>query len=39
MSTPHPHYRAPCMKYAEGFIRQFYVYYMYRPKKYVILGP
>ena len=34
---PHPHYRAPCMKYVEGSIRPIY---MCRPRrKYVIPGP
>ena len=33
---PHPHCRAPCMKYVEGSIRPIY---MYRPRKYVIPGP
>ena len=32
---PHPHTRAPCMKYFEGSIRPIY---MYRPRKYVIPG-
>ena len=33
---PHPHYRAPCMKYVEGSVRPIC---MYRPRKHVIPGP
>ena len=36
ISTPHPHYRAPCMKYLEGSAR---LIYLYHPREYVILGP
>ena len=32
---PHPHYRAPCMKYVEGSVRPIS---MYHPRKYVIPG-